>query len=317
MGKNITGFMHVAAMGNWKEVIVQQVQTLMRCGLYEKSTHICVTIVGDYESKDLDIFAGSKFILHHGGPLTEYEFPTLVALHKHTKVHDGLVWYIHTKGVGHAKNGKVFAGITDWRKYMEHFILEKHEACIQALITHDCCGVDYKQHPAPHFSGNFFWATCEHIRRLPDIATVRADVHFSNHIQEWNLQERHKAELWLFQYPSTSYKTLFTSNTVFTLERLPRAKYAHTKHEEVVETFFMRIYRKLFIGTVRYLQSEKQAVQAFSIFDWQRYLTFYPDLHTLRTKDQAMRHFLTHGIQERRKFFVQSVLKQCVNALKV
>jgi hypothetical protein len=39
--------------------------------------------------------------------------------------------------------------------------------CVIKLKDFDTCGVEFRSGPDPHYSGNFWWATCEHIKKLP------------------------------------------------------------------------------------------------------------------------------------------------------
>jgi hypothetical protein len=38
-------------------------------------------------------------------------------------------------------------------------------------------------------------------------------------------------------------------------------------------------------------------------FDWEKYVSFYPDLHEITTKDSAFYHWMNHGKSEKRKYF--------------
>lgn len=83
-----------------------------------------------------------------------------------------VVAYTHDKGtrVPRTENPTRFAAQWEWRRRHEYFLFEVPEGCISALLsgTHDTCGSDFKELVyLPHYSGNFWWATCQHIRRLP------------------------------------------------------------------------------------------------------------------------------------------------------
>lgn len=86
---------------------------------------------------------------------------------------DYLVLYFHSKGVTHSPND----GSGDWRRYMSKFVIEKHfDSCVHALQggQYDVCGVEFSKSGVdssgfrwgPHFSGNFWWATCKHLTVL-------------------------------------------------------------------------------------------------------------------------------------------------------
>ena len=116
------------------------------------------------------------------------EFDTLEELSKFCKENESAkVLYIHTKGVTTPNN----PCISDWRKYMSYFLIEKYDDCLNALKTVDACGVDWQEHPEPHFSGNFWWANASYINKLPSIETI------SNPANRPTLTLRHQAEFWI------------------------------------------------------------------------------------------------------------------------
>jgi hypothetical protein len=183
----IDGFIHIAQMGNWKEILDDQLDKLVRSGLYEKTSTIYVTVLGDEPIRD-----DPKFDVVRYSDLTMYEFPTLKRIQESEADY---VWYIHSKGVSHP----TAEHLTDWRNYMEYFVIERHEDCIRELDDHDCVGVELKYIPSPHYSGNFWWARGDYVRGL-DIGELLADKGFIQRInKDWGctLCERHKAEHWI------------------------------------------------------------------------------------------------------------------------
>lgn len=42
---------------------------------------------------------------------------------------------------------------------------------------------------------------------------------------------------------------------------------------------------------------------SYELFDWEKYISEYEDLHELQSKDEAWKHWLNHGCNEKRKFF--------------
>src|SRR4029450_13116940 len=83
------------------------------------------------------------------------------------------VWYLHAKGVSpqHSRNPNV----TDWRRLLEHFVIDRWEECVTSPPDHDACGVNWHTDPAPHFSGNCWWAPP---RYLPTLTARIGPIHF-------------------------------------------------------------------------------------------------------------------------------------------
>lgn len=55
-----------------------------------------------------------------------------------------------------------------WRKFLEWGVLEKYQTCLNLLYTCDTAGVNFGPWPSPHYSGNFWWANNDYIRKLPN-----------------------------------------------------------------------------------------------------------------------------------------------------
>jgi hypothetical protein len=68
-----------------------------------------------------------------------------------------------------AKDPKQLA-VASWRELMNTFNLEYPSICLRALMKgHLTCGVNYE---GIHYSGNFWWANCEHVAALDPLFNV-------------------------------------------------------------------------------------------------------------------------------------------------
>lgn len=80
---------------------------------------------------------------------------------------DHLVFYLHSKGVGHI--WPKYKWTQDWTRYMEAMLFEKPELCLHALLQGSAaCGVELYQIPFLHYAGNFWWTTCRRVRKLAE-----------------------------------------------------------------------------------------------------------------------------------------------------
>jgi hypothetical protein len=219
----IEGYMHVAAMGGWREVVREQLDKLRASGLHDRTDRIAVTILGEGEA---DLFRGPKFDVVRDPRLSLFEFATLRRMEGSEA---DQAWYVHTKGVSRTEN------LADWRRYMEHFIIERHEDCLASLKEHDACGVDLRLWPKPHFSGNFWWATGRHLRTLPSVDSVLADAGLVPFLKGYNprYDERHKAEFWVLMGEEVRVDCLFSSGVDHYREPFPRERYAGVGHRGV------------------------------------------------------------------------------------
>lgn len=182
----IYGFIHICIANQWKDIFIEQVQKIQDSGLYDKSDSIYCGIVGNIPVdfvRDLRLEKFKLAYIHHD--IGQFEFLTLEFLHDFCKRnYDAKVFYIHTKGIstyGRVCNPPSPArqkNIDDWRRYMEYYIIENHNLCIDALDEADMVGVDWRgkgsdsiitpQVPG-HFSGNFWWARASHISGLEEV----------------------------------------------------------------------------------------------------------------------------------------------------
>ncbi len=183
--KAIVGFWHIGALGDWRRIVGEQYAKLRASGLYDASAKIVVGFIGGEaqlgqllaairEDPKFDVFATAR--------VQDYEFPTIARLWQEAQQRQGafLCYYFHTKGASMVDT-PLAAAANAWRVYMEYFNLEKWEDCVAALEDHDTCGVEWH---GGHYSGNFWWATSDYVRKLPDGARFWRENHDQRHAAE-------------------------------------------------------------------------------------------------------------------------------------
>jgi len=204
-------FMHVCCIENWKEIYLDQINTIKQSGLYEKVDSIYVGILGEFDKND---FEDSKIkILYTDYRTNFYEIKTINYMKgflESSEIKDAYILYIHTKGVRNAGNKET---IKSWRKMMEYFLIECHEKCLTFLEDYDTLGCNVinkgdirvnKDH-AYHYSGNFWWSKKSYIKNLPYL-----DIELS----QKSVQLRFRGENWILSaYPNTKVGVLFQDNT--------------------------------------------------------------------------------------------------------
>lgn len=82
-----------------------------------------------------------------------------------------MVYYVHSKASCCLKDANNVARQDPraaWREYMNAFNIEFPSICMRALAIKKylTCGVENQD---AHYSGNFWWADCQHVARLPHI----------------------------------------------------------------------------------------------------------------------------------------------------
>jgi hypothetical protein len=195
----IYGFYFAALMNNWKSIVEPQLEYLLNSELYIKTDILHVRIF--YENyNDLEYLTKKlkeyKKVNITSTKINEFEFGILDTIKKLSSTDDFYCYYLHSKGVSiNEKNKSFYKNANDlkyllkcvesWRNYMEYFIIENFELCINSLKNDwDACGVNLSEHPSIHYSGNFWWSKSSHLRKLPDINSI-------------NLKNRWDAEKWI------------------------------------------------------------------------------------------------------------------------
>lgn len=182
--RRIFGYYHVCAINGYEKVVKEQLEELINSGLYRAAERINVLIAGEHCKKSAKLFlAYGKFQITTIRD-DRYEFPTLEMLQHDCQTDESMwVFYIHTKGVSYLDGRGDY-----WRHYMMYYNVTRWRDCVQKLKDgHETCGVkllEANSRYPKHYSGNFWWATSEYIKRLPKVS-------------ELNQGDRFQAEFWI------------------------------------------------------------------------------------------------------------------------
>ncbi|HEV2309229.1 MAG TPA: glycosyltransferase family 10 [Acidimicrobiia bacterium] len=169
---DVYGFYHLCTINHWRDVLAEQAKAWETSGLLDATARVIVSVVGpdaDEASVLLDYLLGEKLsVVHRSADVSGFERPILEYARRFCEHEEPLaraVWYMHGKGVSpeHCDNPHV----ADWRRLMQYFGCGGWRRCLAALEDHDACGVNWHAAPAPHFSGNFWWATPRYVGTLP------------------------------------------------------------------------------------------------------------------------------------------------------
>lgn len=155
-------FYHVYQYGDWAKLVNEQLGLLKSSGLYDRASFIYIGINGDKPFP----FKGEKLhVKRNPAPWLE-ETPTLKSLEAFCQENDDWqILYFHTKGI--TTNSPP---VTDWRKTMEYFCIERWRECLKNLETNDTVGCLYVDEcylgPYRYYGGNFWWTKSEYVQTL-------------------------------------------------------------------------------------------------------------------------------------------------------
>lgn len=192
--KKITGFWHLAQVGAIELIWPQQWEKLKQSGLYDISDKIYLNLVGTENIDNVKmtlpdyIINDPKIIFSTQGDRHVFEYSTHKLIAEYSKTHpEEYIYYIHSKGAMTA-NHEIKNAAYWWGQYMEEYTINRWKLNVESLdLGFDCCGVEWRNSPYDHFSGNFWWATTEYINKLPNIDTY------------WNQykHDRIMSEMWI------------------------------------------------------------------------------------------------------------------------
>jgi hypothetical protein len=185
-------FYHLACMNNWQQVFVEQMEQLKRA----RFQHIDLTILGTEEdvqivkrtSEELGLLVN---IVFQASDFTHFEKPALQAIEKYCLQKEGYVLYLHSKGVSNPTDEIKMK----WRRLMMRELVENWEFCLSQLPQYDALGVNWRDTPVPHFSGNFWYASTKYLRSLTDFTLYYDNA--STHIRDPFDNRRFNCEFWI------------------------------------------------------------------------------------------------------------------------
>ena len=170
MNKIIYGIYFICCKANYLEIVEEQFKELDISGLYDNIKNIIIFICL-YNENDIQL----NTLIRKYDKDNKYKFVTTeenlyekFAINNYKKYieetdNDYYLFYFHTKGISKYTNIR-FQNI---RKILNFYTFTKYKLCIQLLEKYDCVGCCLTLYPSLHFSGNFWWTTSTHLKKLP------------------------------------------------------------------------------------------------------------------------------------------------------
>ena len=203
MKENLHIFLHVATMGRYQEVLDATLAAISGSALQSIVSSIEVHVVGE---GPVTVSIPQTLLVRDDKNVARYEFATLAALRDRAlRDPDSRILYLNCLGGRYVGPGWDIRA--RWRELLNYVLIERFEACLDALDNHDVCGVDWSPEPLPHMTSNNWWARGDYIAKLspPDsyqFEIVKAD--FSAYGARWEdceVKKRHAGEFWIGSGP--------------------------------------------------------------------------------------------------------------------
>jgi hypothetical protein len=169
---------HAYLFNNWEILVKQQLDRLVKSGLYDKADQIWMTInlsenVSE-ESAKLFLFQYSKIQLEFYQQ-NHAEYPGIKKVKEISDKYDNAkILYFHTKGISNnwltfdskRLSSEKITNVAAWRECLEYFLIDKWKECIEKLDEYDNVGVSCN---GGWYWGNFWWSQSKHIKKTKPV----------------------------------------------------------------------------------------------------------------------------------------------------
>ena len=172
MEKNIYGVYFICCMGNYLNIVEEQLELLHSSGLYNRIKKLIIFVCLFDKNSNIELIQilnkydpnGKKFI-DVKTPLNLYEKFAINNYKSYIEEMDYYIFYFHTKGICNDEKKK----IPNIRKTLNFYTIQKFEISLKLLKHYDAVGCSLSLFPKKHFSGNFWWSKSEHTNKLSNI----------------------------------------------------------------------------------------------------------------------------------------------------
>jgi hypothetical protein len=143
---------------------LNQINEMLNSGFYDACEQIVCFVTGNNKNIVDKLLSLSKVKLIQTTN-NEMEKYCLNNYKKYINVSTYNVVYLHTKGASHSPLNEY---INDWCKICNYFTINLWKLNIILLQYYSCIGINLMSYPVPHFAGNNWWATSEHLSNLKE-----------------------------------------------------------------------------------------------------------------------------------------------------
>ena len=211
-------FYHLANFPGWEALTHQQIGRVIYSGLWARANrihfqlHYEPTAFGDW-LKDTPYMQDPRvtYSIFHQSAEQHYkpsyrplgECYSIIELHEYVSTQQDrrAIFRFSNKGAPHLEKETRDTALK-WNQYLEYWNIDKWQLCLAAIEAgFDTAGANWHVpgDPTGHWSGTWWWASSDYLRRLPRLAQPHT-VGMQN--QLGGFTPRHDAEVWIGQgYP--------------------------------------------------------------------------------------------------------------------
>jgi hypothetical protein len=232
--KNIKIYIHTMDLPKGREILEEQIKLLDETGLFDVAQEVNIMMHFKEENYKWleDKLANRQNVLFHlfdENYKEWYEATTMQHIQEscHSTDETYYVLVMTCKGISHGEGGH-----QNWRKYMQHYCVEKWKECVEKLEEgYDTVGAAYlPEPPYAFYPGTFWWANSSYIRKCRRLLSPPQN----NYLPQFEGQPHHRYDLecWIgsgnpkwyemnpgpsgrwYAGPPTIQKNIWTYNTV-------------------------------------------------------------------------------------------------------
>ena len=211
-------FFHVYLKSGYSRILIDKFKKFKSSGLYEKANKIYLTLFGDIEihSEFLNDFKDMYPKIEYAviaNAVFNNEPDTLNLMIKKANEYEQNtpMLYLHTKGLSYS-NPDLKKNVDAWVRYLDLYVINKWEECVDSLKENDAAGGFYVEEPK-HFQGNFWWANSDYIKNLPKITNENVSKY--NRGEFWILSGTDKVYPLSGVTPVDMYQNYYCNETDF------------------------------------------------------------------------------------------------------
>jgi len=215
--RKIFGVYFVCCLGNYLNILNEQINKLLESGLYDITDEIFCFVC--LETSDcINLLKNYKKIVIISTKENLFEKYALNNFQKYISG-DYYLYYMHTKGI--TRNTQIY---NDWRILCEYITIEKWRVSLEFLEYYDCIGPLLKNFPKKHFSGNFWWTKSEHIDTLKEV----------------NINDGYlSCEMYICSNVKTNYVSFYESNFNISNKNYPASLYNKISDIDLVNNYYI------------------------------------------------------------------------------
>lgn len=162
-------FYHAYCVNDCLDRFLNSYNKIRDCGLLNRCVQIYLVLVGPNKDQIYNSVNHLYKVSVIKKDEDSNEIETLNLIWQMSQTDKFYCLYLHSKGVTRIDKYNYYGEhVNAWVEYLEHFCITKYKDCLIKIKEGNTCGVEIRQFPSIHYTGNMWWANSEYIKNLND-----------------------------------------------------------------------------------------------------------------------------------------------------